>query len=378
MSRYQFDFIDKLDKLESLKADWGALFSVCDDASPYLAFEWIKASWTLEFKTGRHIVVSVADENGVVAIFPLQEQTLTTRPFPRRELIWGGGGWATQRGGIIHPRCDADEVLTRLPAFLASIDKSWSLCRLSGVPEGSALWTAGKNSSNVKVAFLGETTLINLPDSSDQYLQQQSANRRSWIRRHSRRLEKTGQLRLERSGLEPCFDMSALQRLIEDAFEVSDRSWQGATVEGQALGNPQIREFVTEVSLKMAAIGLLDLSVLYLDDRPVSFVWGAARWPATTFSKLGFLTDLREHNVGSIHVWLLIQDSIVRGGKYIDYGHEFSESKRNWSRQSQPLYELRCYLPTFTSRLLRLYELRPKWIAQLGKILLKPSKAIKK
>ena len=173
MSRYQFDFIDKLDKLESLKADWDALFSVCDDASPYLAFEWIKASWSLEFKTGRHIVVSVADENGVVAIFPLQEQTLTTRPFPRRELIWGGGGWATQRGGIIHPRCDADEVLTRLPAFLASnainlyvtLSECAPMLPLESLAEGVPCLFGPNNHFFSDHPYLRSRLMVDIPDS---------------------------------------------------------------------------------------------------------------------------------------------------------------------------------------------------------------------
>ena len=165
-------------------------------------------------------------------------------------------------------------------------------------------------------------------------------------------------------------DVSDLDRVIEDSWTVSDASWQARAETGRALGDPQARPFIRHVSRRMAERGMLDMSVLYLDSRPLSFIWGAARWPVTTISKLAFVEDMKPDRPGIAHMWLVIEDSIARGLSHIDYGHEFPEHKQRWSKRAVPLYEIRCFLPTLPSRLLRAYEHRPDWLDAAGKKLL--------
>ena len=98
---------------------------------------------------------------------------------------------------------------------------------------------------------------------------------------------------------------------------------------------------------------MLDLSVLYANEQPVSFIWGAARWPFSTILKLGFDHDYQQYSPGTVHLAKHINDSIEQGVKAIDFGHEFYDYKKRWSKQHIDLYTLYLFTKSFESSLLR-------------------------
>lgn len=142
-----------------------------------------------------------------------------------------------------------------------------------------------------------------------------------------------------RLGLDRTESEEELRQLTEDALRVSLRSWQGGIRERRAISDPEMIGLFRCSCRRLARSGRLDLSVMYVADRPVSFMWGAARWPLTTAAKLGFDPAYAEQSPGLVHMTKLIQDSIARGGLEIDFGHEFSEYKSRWGKRADPLYE---------------------------------------
>jgi CelD/BcsL family acetyltransferase involved in cellulose biosynthesis len=352
--------VDTLEEFAGLRPAWDELYAATPEASPYMSYDWIHMKWAVESAGERHVIVVVEDDSGLAAVLPLLDSSERSLPFPRRELQWAGGGWSTRQGGLIAPRWTGPLLTPVIDALQR--EGNWARCTLTVVPEDSPLVAEARGMAGVTVERLGETIVIELPDSADEYLAGLSSNRRGQIRSVARKLARQGEVTFRRVGLDAECDLSEVDRLVDDALVVSDASWQGTADHGRAIGDPESREFVREVSKKMAARRALDLSVLYLDGRPVSFIWGAARPPATTISKLAFVSEMDRHRPGVAHMWWLIQDSIERGMTEIDYGHEFADYKRRWSPVGRPLYELRLPLPTLPSRLLHMYENRPDWL----------------
>jgi CelD/BcsL family acetyltransferase involved in cellulose biosynthesis len=153
-------------------------------------------------------------------------------------------------------------------------------------------------------------------------------------------MHKAGTVRLVRLGVDPTDDLAAVAALIEDAIVVSRCSWQGNSDSGIAISDESVVGFVRAVSLRLARRGNLDLSVLYLGDRPISFVWGAARWPLTTISKLGFDPAYRELAPGVVHLAMLIRDSITRQATTIDFGWQQAYYKTRWSKRYVELFDV--------------------------------------
>ena len=108
----------------------------------------------------------------------------------------------------------------------------------------------------------------------------------------------------------------------------------------------------------MANRGMLDLSVLYVGDKPVSFIWGAARWPRSTIAKMGFDPALEKYSPGSVHLAELISGSIARGVSEIDFGHESGQYKSMWGKRRDQLFNIWYYPPGITSSIIRWWRRR--------------------
>jgi hypothetical protein len=167
-------------------------------------------------------------------------------------------------------------------------------------------------------------------------------------------MERKGRVRFERIGLTEVSDSHELDGLMKDAEAVSQHSWQHTSATGWAISNPDSGGFFYEVSARLANRGMLDLSVLYLDDRPISFIWGAARWPYLTIYKPGYDESLSDLAPGVVHLAKYIDDSIKRRAREVDYGPAFFDYKSSWGKKYVDLCTLYYYPKRLKPTLLRL------------------------
>jgi CelD/BcsL family acetyltransferase involved in cellulose biosynthesis len=103
---------------------------------------------------------------------------------------------------------------------------------------------------------------------------------------------------------------------------------------------------------------MLDLSVLYLDDLPVSFIWGTVRWPNLSILKPGFDQSLSQISPGVVHLARHIQDSIEHHATEIDYGPPHFEYKSSCGKTYRELSTLYYYRNGIKARLLRFFRNR--------------------
>jgi CelD/BcsL family acetyltransferase involved in cellulose biosynthesis len=204
--------------------------------------------------------------------------------------------------------------------------------------------------------------VIRLPGTWEAYRATLSPSHRKNVSRRLNQLRRAGRVRLVRLGLDAAGSGEPLEALMRDALSVSEKSWQGAPASGgTAISDPKVVDLFRDVSRRLAARKSLDLSVLYLDEQPLSFVWGTAHWPRTSIAKLAFDPAFAALSPGLAHLAQLIQDSIERSALEIDFGHEFPEYKAHWSREGEELSQLFVYGRSCRSRLLEAWKHRPAW-----------------
>jgi CelD/BcsL family acetyltransferase involved in cellulose biosynthesis len=350
-------------ELVRVRDEWEALFAETPDASPYQCYEWIESEARhreSEGPSGLRVCV-VRRAGQTLAILPFDVKQRWEIPFPHRELRWAGGGWGTRMTAILPERCRGVPVLEA--ALEALGDREWNYCRLDKVPRESPLLSRPPGARiHSRAVSHGRSIVIRLPTTWEAYRSGLSPSHRKNVSRRSNQLRRAGAVRLVRLGLRPNDTGGALETLMRDALSVSEKSWQGIPAAGgAAISAPKVVDLIRDVSRKLAARGRLDLSVLYLDAQPISFVWGTACLPRTSIAKLAFDPAFAALSPGLTHLALLIQDSIRRSVLEIDFGHEFPEYKNHWSRDGDELSLLFVYGESYRSRLLEAWKHRPDW-----------------
>ena len=338
MQKIDVEILTDKVELEKIQPEWQSCFDR-SDAPPYLCYEWFRL-YQEHFGDSTTLRVVVARIDGqVCAILPLEKVRVKIGPISEYVLQFVSDGFAPWSVGIIAKGVDQADIATACLSALQTHDHGWAFMRLSKVPSNSEL------AGSFRLSSMPGSVQIVLPKSWPEYLQTLPSSRRYGIRRRVKGLGKDHAVELVRVGLDTQSDASQLQRAIDAALRVSESSWQNRVAQGLAISDEKCREFFVEASERMARLNALDLSVLFLDDHLVSFLWGAARWPYTNISKLAFDPAFGKLSPGRAHIAMHIEDSIRREFSVIDFGHEFPEQKRQWSDRESSLCEL-WYFPT--------------------------------
>ena len=353
--------------LERVRGEWERLYAEDSGARPSHRPEFV-AAYARHFSGLGPLRIALAREDGRAAgLLPLQARTerLGRLGLPIRVLRFAAASWTTRNTGLFAPGASRPPLLAAMLRALRQDDRGWLSCRLEKLPAEATggpppVAAHGADGFVFERRTVGHSVVIELGQSYEAYLKALAKSHRGNISRSTRQLEGRHALSLVRLGFEPATDPAALGRLLEDALAVSRRSWQATAGEGTAISSPAAGAFVRDVSPRLAANRALDLSVLYADGRPISFIWGTARWPLTSIEKIGFDAAFEAWSPGTVHLARLLEDSIRRGGRAIDFGHEFPDYKARWSRRADELWDLRCYPPGLWPRLIRRWRDRPR------------------
>lgn len=355
-------------RFELLRAEWDSLFEN-SASSPTLCADWVETLLRHDHAGDDYFICAVRRGPRLVAVVPL---VATEAPPLGRMLRVVGQGWAPRLDLPTAGEAAALPLAEVVCDALRELSQNWQFCRFAKLPAESPLLTLADGqacSGRAEVAGgprwacfekvrMGASIVLELGRSLKEYLATVSHAHRSLISRRVNGMRRRYRVRGDWicAGDRP--DAGDVERLLRDAVAVARRSWQGKSSGGRALCDPDVLPFVRDVSQRMARRGMLDCSVLYADERPISFLWGVARPPVTSPIKVGFDDALSRESPGLVHLTLYIEKMIERGFERIDYGHEFAEYKRRWSKREDDLYDLYAYPRPLIGRLCRLAHSR--------------------
>lgn len=338
--------------LEAYEAAYRALFAA-SDAAPYLSYDWLH-DFLVDQTGGDDVFICIAeDAEGSFAVVPL----IARRELFATRLELFADGPATHNTLLVLERGRSVPVLQLACEWLGRHHVKWDYCVVGKIiPERLLSDTPDLHADLMFTGTAAPPSLaIDLPDTWEAYLAGVSRKHRSNVNRCIRNLETTHRVAMRRVGvgLDRGDAAADVERLSEDALAVCGASWQGSFAHGHAICDREIVAFFRRSNLSMAKQGALDLAVLYLDERPVAFSWGATRDGRSWIATSGFDASLRHLSPGLVLDALVIKDSIARGMRQLDWGNEFPDYKQRWCNQSIALSEICLYAHPRVSKLKR-------------------------
>jgi hypothetical protein len=366
--RLEVEVLRSARELEAIEGEWLSCYEADRSAAPYASYAWTHCLATRLLPESRLRVCIVRRRGEAVAILPLalshRKISLASRvklPGPlclhwAADAHWLGGAFSTRNGAVVR---EAALDLPVVACVLRELGRSdpFRFVRLEDVPSAQAqrpFYSRQVKDADLRIepAVERDSVQIRLAATWPEYCATLSGPHRKAIARRSSALRDVGEVQFRRLGLDPSDDPVAIRELLEDAVSVSRRSWQ-ARAGGLVISSDAAIGFVREVSVQLARVGALDLSVLYLDEHPISFLWGVARWPFMSVSKSGFDVRLRTLSPGVVHRALHIQDSIARHGDLIDVGPTAIGYKAHWGKEVLRLSKLTYYPPGMVPTVVR-------------------------
>lgn len=358
MNRLTVQFWQSEQELLDNQEIWNEIF-LSSRASAYLSFDWISTRWKYYNNKARDPLIGlVRDGSNPVAIVPFWIVSERIGPVSFKTLCYMLGIHGMEVGPLVRSGYSELHMIDTVVKASYSAGHRWDYARLDRFPVPKLSGDLTDDSAGARfhrVAKKTEVALITeMPASWDEYKKTLSPKHRQNVSRHVRNMERSGRIRYELLGLTPLDDSPELRSLIKDALTVSQQSWQHKSPTGGAISKPSNSGFFQEVSIKLARRGMLDLSVLYLDDRPISFNWGAARSPYTSIYRPGFDEAFTDLTPGVVHLAKHIEDCINRGFTEIDQGADFFDFKLSWCKKHVDLCTLYYYPGGLKPTLLRL------------------------
>jgi len=340
MKPLDIQFWRSAEEVESNRAIWEDLYWA-SGSSPYLSYEWFSTALKYFQRDNRLYVGLMKVDQRPVAIVPLEIVKKKIGPLTLNILQFALGGWTLRNGAIVREGMDELLAIREVINALKAEKLHWVFCILSKCPI-SLLTDKNKKQycslpDDIAAVMAGRTVVIETPDTWKAYQKTLSKTHRSNISWRKNVLGRRGEVKAIRCYLNPVLDPGKLDTLMNDAVFVSRNSWQHEAQEGWAISDPKTGDFFIDVSHRLAARGMLDLSVLYLDNQPISFIWGPGRGQHTTSYKVGYDKSFSRFSPGLVHLAKHIEDSIERGVKTIDLGPEFFEYKSSWGKRHDEL-----------------------------------------
>ncbi|MEQ8208729.1 MAG: GNAT family N-acetyltransferase [Lacipirellulaceae bacterium] len=262
------------------------------------------AAWLKHFADGREFVgVCVHDEDRLIAALPLvvDRSVGFLRTYKLPVNCWGNAADL-----LIDRDVDIQSATAALVGAMQSLPSGiFSFEEISlGAPQWREFRQVLQDQRGRSYATaLSPVGVIDIRGNWEAYEKSWSGNHRGAVKRKLRKLEKQGELRLERHRTND----EQLQRLLRVAFEIEDRSWKGS--EGTSvLKVPGVFDYILDEARAVAQRGSLDVWFLYLNDQPIAFEYcHFAR--GTCFShKIGYDPDFSKYGPGRLLRYLQLQE----------------------------------------------------------------------
>jgi CelD/BcsL family acetyltransferase involved in cellulose biosynthesis len=270
--------------------EWDSL-ALATHAAPFVRPGWIRA-WMAAFAPRRQLqVIAVRRDGQLVAVLPV----LVTRR--------GAAAPTNSETPVMEPLALDDEALRALvPGLLAG---GWraDLRFLPNDGHTQALVTgAGADGLTTRCELIRRSPYTRVEGDWDEFLRSAlSSRRRRTLRRHEEKLAAQGRVDFE------VYDgRNDLSALLTEGFRVELGGWKGRE-RTAVLSRRQTERFYRSAAEWAAQAGLLRLTFLRLDGRPVAFNYSLEQFGVTYFIKIVFDEEFREYGPGLQLIHRLLQ-----------------------------------------------------------------------
>ncbi|MCC7474062.1 MAG: GNAT family N-acetyltransferase [Pirellulales bacterium] len=335
--------VNDRETLSHYRLAWNSLFCGTPNASFFNSFDWFDAYWQNAGSDQKMRVLVVQDRGEPIGILPLCIRRETYRVGKVRVLTYPLDNWSTWYGPI-----GPNPATTMLAAMqhLRRTPRDWDMFELRWVPDEGV--QGGKPARAMRIANMFSekqvyqvTSLVDLPNSFDEFLANKSQAVRRQYRRLYRSLFESGRAEFVRHRPAPASQGDGDPRwdLYDDCETIAQASWQANVTNGNTITHEPVRDFFRETHALAAKLGMADLSLLYVDGRPAAYLYGYHCRGHVSALRTGFDPSTGD-GVGAALMFQAIQDSCQRGDRLIDFGPGEREHKRRLRTRTEATYRL--------------------------------------
>ena len=344
---FRVEEVNDLEELGSYRLLWNSLLPQTRGATFFHSLDWLETYWRHFGHRQRLRVLVVAARGKPVGILPLAVRRERTRIGTVRVLGYPLDDWGTFYGPI-GPAPTA--TLLGGLRHLRGSRRDWDLLDLRYVDNDQC--DHGRTQHAMRMAGFrphqqawAQTTVVDLSGTWEQYWMTRRKKWRHNVRRCQRRLSEEGELTHVRYRPEGAAagDGDPRWDLYDACEKLAFRSWQATSSNGTTLCHESIRPFLRDVHAAAARTGSLDLNLLLLDGRPISFVYNYHYRGQVYGLRMGYDPAMARLGPGSVLQRLVLEDGFRRGDRLYDLGIGSMECKRYWQSSVASSYRYAHY-----------------------------------
>lgn len=318
--------LNDLRSLSRYRLLWDSLVADTPDATFLHTYDWLENYWR-HFGRGKQLRVLVVRSSAHgVGILPLCVVRRRHRLGSVRVLTYPLDDWGTFYSPIgPHPTAT---LLTAL-RHVSNTPRDWDEVDLRWIAHesrdrGRTFRAMQQVGFAPRVEPHGGTSLIDLTEVGnwEGYLASLSRKQRHELRRINRRVGDWGRVELVRHRPQPrrTGDGDPAWEVYQQCEQVAQASWQNNSTTGNTLSHPSLVSFFHDTHAAASRLGMVDMAVLRLADRPVAFWYGYHYQGRVMGLRMGYCPDAPVSGVGMALMSRLIEDSLHRGDDSFDLG----------------------------------------------------------
>ena len=325
--------VNDLEQLQSYRLLWNALYPQTAKASFFQTYNWLETYWK-HFGSERQMrVLIIYGADRPIGIVPLCVQKERYYVGTVRVLTYPLSDWGMWYGPI-GPNPAACLIMAMRHLYATTRD--WDLLDLRWVPArrnilrstGQALRLIGWQAEQCAYQ---KTSNINLSGYDwESYFASRSKKWRHESRRQRRALERHGKITYERHRPGSAVDGDGDPRweIYEACLDISRNSWQADSTNGNTLCHAHVEPFLRDCHAEAARLGMLDVTLLQVDDVPVAFQYNYHFDQRVFGLRMGYARDYAKLRAGNVLFNISLEDSFARGDHLIEMGVGESKFKR--------------------------------------------------
>ena len=187
-----------------------------------------------------------------------------------------------------------------------------------------------------------------------EYLSERTQGHRKRIRRYTRKLqEQYPDYRFSRYQKPDDFPQSDMTVVLDEIMGLFDKSWQADALDKRdALYD--MKRFYVGVAEEFLHNGMLDLCTLHCNGTLIAFELNLIGGGSVHMLFGAYDREYADWSPGNAILSEILQDSYTKGYKRVEFGGEYLDYKKLWTKTSSPSYHLRIHGTTLKATVKRL------------------------
>ena len=315
-------FLDDVDELRSLTAEWNYLYERTSDTTPFQRAEWL-LPWIEIFCPRHWFAITIRDGSRLIGLALLVI-------YPRdgkRILAFAGGGVSDYLGLLCEPGREAEVVGNMIESVAPEPD--WDVLELTDVAARSALLKL--HVFEGRIHEHDWVSILPLPEAKEQLLGIFSKRQRANLRNAASRMRRSGGGRIESTTSE------TLAECLDDLFRLHTTRWAQSGQPG-VLADESTRVFHERCAPALLAKGILKIHRLKLGAQTIAVLYSL--WErGTVFCYMqGFDPAYAKLSPGTQLVFAVMEEAQRQGIRKFDFLRGQEAYKEHWRARAQATF----------------------------------------